>query len=183
MWSRNGPIQFSSVQSLSRVWLFATPCMPGFPVQHQLSDLAQTHIHPVSDAIQPSHPLLSPFLPALNLSKYQGLFQWVGSSHQVAEVLELWCQSFQWLFRVDILQDWLVRSCSLRDSQESPPTSQFRSINSLALSLLYSPTLTFIYDYCNTYGFDHRDVCQKSEVSVFNMLSRFLIAFLPRRVF
>ena len=169
---------------LSHVLLFAVPWTAAHQTSLSFTISLSLPTLVSSDAIQPSHPLLSPFLPALNLSKYQGLFQWVGSSHQVAEVSELRCQSFQWLFRVDILQDLLVRSpCSLRDSQESPPTSQFRSSNSLALSLLYSPTLTFIYDYCKTYGFDHRDVCQKSEVSVFNMLSRFLIAFLPRRVF
>ena len=62
--------------------------MPGFPVHHQLLELAQTHVHQVSDAIQPSHPLLSPSPPAFNLSQHQGLFQWVSSSHQVAKGLE-----------------------------------------------------------------------------------------------
>ena len=61
--------------------------MPGFPVHHQLPKLAQTHVLQVSDAIQPSHPLLSPFPPALDLSQHQGLFQRVISSHQVAKVL------------------------------------------------------------------------------------------------
>ena len=84
-------IQFSSVQLLSHVRLFATPMdcsMTGFPVHHQLPELAQTHVRQVSDAIQPSHPLLSPSPPALNLSQHQGLFQRVTSSHQVAKVLE-----------------------------------------------------------------------------------------------
>ena len=58
--------------------------MPGFPVLHYLPEFAQTHFHWVSDAIQPSHPLSSPSLLALHLSQYQGLFQWTGSSHQVA---------------------------------------------------------------------------------------------------
>ena len=61
--------------------------MPGFPVHHQLPELAQTHVHRVSDAIQPSHPLSSPSPPAFNLSQHRGLFQWVSSSHQVAKVL------------------------------------------------------------------------------------------------
>ena len=60
---------------------------PGLHVLRYLPELAQTHVHWVSDAIQPSHPLSSPSPPALNLSQYQGLFQWVGSSHQVAKVL------------------------------------------------------------------------------------------------
>ena len=58
-------------------------------VHHQLPKLPQTHVHRVSDAIQPSHPLLSPSPPAFNLSQHQGLFQWVGSSHEVAKVLDI----------------------------------------------------------------------------------------------
>ena len=73
------------VQSLSCVWFFVTPWAVGFPVLHYLLELAQTHVHWVSDAIQPSHPLLSPSPPTFNLSQYQDLFQWVGSSHQVAK--------------------------------------------------------------------------------------------------
>ena len=114
-----------------------------------------THLHWVSDAIQPFHPLSPPFPPALNLSQSQGLFQWVGSSQQVAKVLELQHQAFQWIFRVDFLSDWLIRSpCSPRDSQESSPAPPFENINSLALSLLYSPTLTSIHDYWKSHSFD-----------------------------
>ena len=78
---------------------------PGFPVQHQLPELAQTHVHPVGDAIQPSLPLSSPSPPAFNLLQHQGIFQWVCSSHQVAKVLELQFQhqSFQWIFRTGFL--------------------------------------------------------------------------------
>ena len=81
---------------------------PGFPVHHCLLKLAQTHIHQVGDAIQPPHPLSSPSRPALNLSQNQGLFQWVGSSHQVSKVLELQLQhqSFQWIFRISFRIDW-----------------------------------------------------------------------------
>ena len=69
---------------------------PGFPVLYYLLEFAQTHVHGVSDAIQPSHLLLSPS-PAFSLSQHQGFFQWVSSSHQVAKVLELQLQhqSFQ----------------------------------------------------------------------------------------
>ena len=73
---------------------------PGFPVHHHLLGFAQTHVHCVGDAIQPSHPLSSPSPPALNLSQHQGLYQWVGSLHHVAKGLELQHQSFQWIFRV-----------------------------------------------------------------------------------
>ena len=78
---------------------------PGLPVHHQLPESTQTHVHRAEDAIQPSHPLLSPSPPALNLSQHQDLFQWVSSSHQVAKVLEfqLQHQSFQWIFRTDLL--------------------------------------------------------------------------------
>ena len=65
---------------------------PGLPVHHQLPESTQTHIHCVGNAIQPSHPLSSPFPPAFNLSQHQGLFQGVSSSHQVAKVLELQLQ-------------------------------------------------------------------------------------------
>ena len=113
--------------------------MPGFPVLHYLLEFAQTHISWIGDTIQPSHPLSPPSPSAINLSQHQGLFQWVSSSQQVAKVLELQLQhqSFQWIFRVDFLCDWLVWSpCSPRDSQESSPAPQFETINSSALSLL-----------------------------------------------
>ena len=82
----------------------------GFPVLHHLLELAQTHVQWVSDAIQPSHPLLSPSPPALNLSLHEGLFKWVSSSHQVAKVLEFQLQhlSFQWTPRlISFRMDWL----------------------------------------------------------------------------
>ena len=59
--------------------------IPGFPVLHSLLEFAQTHVHWIRDAIPPSHPLSPPSLPALNLGHHQGLYQWVGSSHQVAK--------------------------------------------------------------------------------------------------
>ena len=77
----------------------------GLPVHHQLLESNQTHVHWVGDAIQPSHPLLSPSPPAPNPSQHQGLFQWVNSLHEVAKVLEfqLQHQSFQWTPRTDLL--------------------------------------------------------------------------------
>ena len=93
------------VQSFS-VWLcISVDCsMPGFPVLHHLPEFAQIHVHWISDAIQPSHPL-PPLSLAFSLSQHQGLFQWVSSSHQVAKVLErhLQHQSFQWIFGVYFL--------------------------------------------------------------------------------
>ena len=130
---------------------------PGLPVHHQMPESTQTHVHWVGNAIQPSHPLSSPSPPALNFSEHQGLFKWVSSSHQVAKVLEfqLQHQSFQWTPRTDLLSDGLVGSpCSPRDSQESSPTPQFKSINSSALSFLYNPTLTSIRDHWKNHSLD-----------------------------
>ena len=78
---------------------------PGLAVLHYLLEFAQTHVRWVGVALQLSHPLSPPSPPALNLSYHWGLFQWVGSLHQVAKVLEfqLQHQSFQWIFRVDFL--------------------------------------------------------------------------------
>ena len=78
---------------------------PGFPVHHQLPQFTQTHVLWVGDAIQPSHPLSSLSPPTLNLSQHQGPFQWVSSLNQVAKVFEfqLQHQSFQWIFRTDLL--------------------------------------------------------------------------------
>ena len=106
---------------------------PGLPVHHQLLEFTQTHVHWVGDAIQPSHPLSSPSPPAYNASQHHSLFQWVNSSHEVAKVLEfqLQHQSFQRTPRTDLLQNGLVGSpCSPRNSQESSPTPQFKSISS-----------------------------------------------------
>jgi len=145
--SHHSCIQFSSVAQSCPTLCNAMDCStPGFPVHHQLPELTQTHVHRISDAIQPSHPPSSPSPPVFSLSQHQGLFQWV-SSYQVAKVLEFPHQSLQWIFWTDFLYDGLVGSpCSPGDSQESSPTPQFKSINSLALSFFYSPTLTSIHD-------------------------------------
>ena len=130
---------------------------PGCPVHHRLPEFIQTHVHWVGNAIQPSHPLSSPFPPTFDLSQHQGLFEWVGSLHQVAKVLEfqLQHQSFQWIFSTDFLYDGLVGSpCSIKDPQESSPTPQFKSINSSALSFLYSPNFKSIHDYWKNHSFD-----------------------------
>ena len=90
-------VHFSSVQSLSRVRLCNTmDCS-------MLQEHAQTHVHQVGDAIQPSHSLSSPSPPTFNLSQQQCLFQRVSSLHQVTKVLELQHQSFHWTFRTDLL--------------------------------------------------------------------------------
>ena len=101
------PFQFSSVTQLCPILCEPMDCStPGFLVNHQTLEPAQTHVHWVNDAIQPSHPLSSLSPPAFNISQqHQGLFKWLSSSHQVAKMLEfqLQHQSFQWTFRVDFL--------------------------------------------------------------------------------
>ena len=94
----------SSVAQMCLTLCDPTDCStPGLPVHHQLPELTETHVHWVGDAIQPSHPLLSPSPPIFNLSQHRGLFIWVSCSHQVAKILEfqLQNQSFQWIFRTD----------------------------------------------------------------------------------
>ena len=107
-WNPEGPsVQFSSVAQLCLT--LCNPMnrsTPGLPVHHQLPEFTQTHVHWVSDVIQPSHSLSSsPSPPTFNLPQHQGLFKWVSSLHQVAKGLEfqLKHQSFQWIFRTDFL--------------------------------------------------------------------------------
>ena len=98
--------QFSSVtQSFPTLCNPMDRSMPGLPVHHQLLEFTQTHIHRVSDAVQPSYPLSSPSTPAPNPSQHQSLFQGVNSSHEVAKVLEFQLQqySFQRTPSADLL--------------------------------------------------------------------------------
>ena len=150
----------------------------GFPVLHYLPEFAQTSVHWVGDAIQSSHPLLPPSSPSPQSFPASGSFpmsqlfssggQSTGASTSASGL-------------PNNLQDWLVRSpCWPRDSKESSPTSQFRSISSSVFSLLYGPTLTSVHDYWKNHKFDYTYLCWQSDVSGFNVLSGFLIVFLPR---
>ena len=143
-------IQLSSVvQSCPTLCKPMNCSMPGLPVHHKVLEFTELmSIESVmpSNQIILCHPL---FLLPSNLSQHQGLFKSVSSLHQVARILEfqLQHQSFWWIFRADLLYDWLLRfPWSPRHSQESSPTTQFKSINSLALGFLYSPTLTSVHD-------------------------------------
>ena len=107
--------QYSSVAQSCPTLCNPIECsMLGFPVHHQLLELVQTHVLWVSDAIQPSHPLPSPSPPALNLSQHQGLFQWVSSLPSGGQSIgvSVQHQSFQRIFRVDFLYEWLVWNSS-----------------------------------------------------------------------
>ena len=118
--------------------------MPGSSVLHYSPNFVQIHVHRVGDAIQPPHPL-SPSSPfAFNLSQNQGLFQWVGSSHQVAQVLELQLehQSFQGIFRINILSSLAQKIESINSSAQLK-----------ALSILHGPTLTSTHNYWKNHQF------------------------------
>ena len=156
--------------TLGHVWLCdSRDCSTsGFPVLHFLLESAQIHVRWVGDTIQPSHSLSPSSPPALSLSQLQRFFPTVGPLHQVAQVLELQHQSLQWIFRVDFLLDWLFGSpCCPRDSQESSPAPQFKSMNSLALNIIYGQTLTSIHDYWKNHSFNFKDLCWQSNVSAF----------------
>ena len=99
-------VQFSLVAQSCLTLCDTMNCsMTGLSVHHHLPEFTQIHVHCVSDANQPSHPVSSPSPPAFNPSQIQGVFTWVSSLHQVAKVLEfqLQHQSFQWTFRTDFL--------------------------------------------------------------------------------
>ena len=101
-----GSVQFISVaKSYPTLYNSMNHSTPGFPVHHQHLEFTRTHVHRIGDAIQRSHPLSSPSPPAPTPFQHQGLFQWVNSLHEVAEVLEFQRQhqSFQWTPRTDLL--------------------------------------------------------------------------------
>ena len=131
--------------------------MPGFPVLHSLSEFAKTHVRWIGDAIQSSHPLLSPPPPAFNLSQHQGLFQWVSSLHQRTKVLELQIQhqSFQCIFRVNfpLGLTGLISLLFKGLSRVFYSTTVWKH-HSWAISLLYGPTLTSVYDCWKNHSFD-----------------------------
>ena len=150
--ARDREVQFSSVAQLCPTICDPMDCsMPGLPVHHQLTELTQTHhIHRVSDAIQPSHPLLFPssIFPSIR----------VFSNESVLHIRwpKYWSFSFsispsnEHSGLISFRMDWL----DFLAVQESSPTPQFKSFRSSALSFLYSPTLTSIHDYWKNHSFD-----------------------------
>ena len=154
-------------QLLSHVQLFVIPWTAArqASLSFSISQFVHTHVYWVCDAIWQSHPLLPSNPVDFNLSQHQGLFQWVGSSHQVAKVL-----NFNFSIRTNEHSELipLVGSpCSLRDSQEPSPAPQFESISFSELSLLYGATLTFSHDYWKNHSFDYMNFCQQSDSSAF----------------
>ena len=174
MWQSS--LQCKSYQFSSVTQLCLTLCdpidfsTPGFPVHHQLMEFTQIHVHQVGDAIQPSHPLLSPSLllpsifPSIRVFSNESilLIRWpkywsftfsVSPSSEYSEMIS---------FRIG----W-VDLLAVQGSQKSSPTIQFKSINSLAQGFLYRPTLTSIHDYWKNRSFDQTDICWQSNVSAF----------------
>ena len=156
--------------------------MPGFPVHHQLPKLVLTHVHWVGDVIQPLYPLLSPFPPTFNLSQHQMFSN--ESAHPIRwpkyQIFSFSISpSNEYSRLISFRMDWFY-FLAVHGTLESSPTPQFRSINSFMLSFLYGPTLTSIHDSWKKHSFDKMDVCWQSNVSALNMLSRLVIAFLPR---
>ena len=156
---------------------------PGFPVHHQLPDLTQTHVHWAGDAIQPSHPLLSPFPPVFNLSQHQGLFQWVSSLHQVSKY---WSFGFsispsnEYSGLISFRMDWFdllavqgtLKSLFQHHSSKASilPRSAFFMVQHSHLYMTTGKTIALtIWTFVG-----------KVMSLLFNMLSRLVIAFLPR---
>ena len=140
--------------------------IPGFPVLRCLPQFAQTQVHWVGDAIQPSYPLSPPSPLSFNLSQYQGPFQWICSLHQVAKVLELQLQhqSFQWIIRVGFVEDWLLWSpCSPRDSRLSSRTASVLWCSAFFMVELSCPYMT----PGKTIALTRRTPSRQSDVSAF----------------
>ena len=168
------PVQFSSVQSSRSVVSDSLrphgpqharpPCpSPTARVYSNSCPLSQWCHPTISSSVIPfSHLQSFPASRSFQISLFKSVLyiRWPSIGFQLQH------QSFQWIFRTDLLYDGLAGSpCSPRDSQESSPTPQFKSINSSALSFLYSPTLTSIHDYWKNNSFDQMDLCWQSNVS------------------
>ena len=187
-WQRHFSVQFSSVtQSCLTLYDHGDCSMPGFPVHHQFPQLAQTHVHWVTDAIQQSYPLSSPSPPAFNLSQHQGLYQ---ESVLCIRWPKYWTFSFSisptndYLGLISFRTDWLdllaVQGSlqsplwrSMRcineiyfhnDSPESSPTPQFKSINSWHSAFFM---VQFSHPYITTGKTIALDLGQQSNISAF----------------
>ena len=141
--------------------------MPGFPVHHQLAKLVQTHVHQVSDAIQSSHPLSYPSPPAFNLSQHQGLFQWVSSSNKYSGVIS---------FRIDWFNLLAVQGTLKGLLQHHSSKASILWCSAFFIVQLSHPYITTE----KTIALTLQTFVGKVISLLFNMLSRSVIAFLPR---
>ena len=177
-------IEFSSItQSCPTLCDLMDHSTPGFPVHHLLLEFTQTHVHRVSDAIQPSHPLLFPSPPAFNLSQHQGLFKWMSSLHRVENY---WSFSFSISpsneysglisFRInwfDLLAVQGTLKSLLQHHSSKASTLWCSAFFIVQLSYLYVPT-------GKTIALTRWIFVGKAMSLLFNMLSRLVIAFIPR---
>ena len=142
---------------------------PGLPVHHQLPESTQIHVHRVGDAIQPSHPLSSPFFSCPQSLPASGSFP-------MSQLCMRWPKYWSFSFStspsnehpglISFRMHWLDL-LAVQGALKSSPTPQIKSINSSALSLLHSPTLTSIHDHWKNHSFDQTDLCWQSNVSAF----------------
>ena len=156
---------------------------PGFSLHHQLLEFAQAHVHWVDDTMQPSHPPSAPSVPAFNLSQNWGFLKWIGSSCQVAKVLELQLQhqSFQWIFRlISFRIDWL-NLLVVQGTLESLLQHYSSKASILRCSAFFIVQLSHPYKTTGkTIALSRRNFVSRVMSLVFNILSRLVIAFLPR---
>ena len=155
----------------------------GLPVHHQLPGFTQTHVHRVSDAIQPSHPLSSLSPSAPNPSQHQSLFQWVNSSHEVAKVLEFHPQhqSFQRNPRADLLQNGWLDLLAVQGTLKS--LLQHHSLKASILQRSAFFTVQLSHPYTTTgknIALTRQTFVGKVMSLLLNMLTRLVITFLPR---
>ena len=157
--------------------------MPGFPVLHQLPELAQTHVHWVSDAIQPTHPLSHPSAPAFNPAQHQSLLQWVSSSHQVAKY---WSFSFsislsnEYSGLISFRMGWLDL-LTVQGTLKSLLQHHSSKASILWHSAFFMVRLSHPYMTAGkTIALTRQTFVGKVMFLLFNMLSRLVIAFLPR---
>ena len=176
-------VQFSSVAQSCLTLCDPMECStPGLPIHHQFPESTQTHVHWV-DAIQPSHPLLSPSPPTFYLSQHQGLFKWVSSSHQVAKVLE-----FQFSispsneqpglisFRMDWLDLLAVQGALKSLLQHHSSKASILRHSAFFIVRLSHPYMTT----GKTIALTRRNFVDKVMSLLFNILSRLVVSFLPR---
>ena len=178
-------VQFSSVTQLCLT--LCNPMdhnMPGLPIHHQLLEFTQAHVHWVGDAIQPSHPLSSPSPPAFNLFQHQGLFKWVSSLHQVTKLLEFQLNispSNEYSGLISFRMDWLDL-LAVQGTLKS--LLQHHSSKASILWCLASLIVQLSHPYMTTgktIAFMRQTFVGKLMSLLFNMLSRLVITFLPRR--
>ena len=169
--------KFSSLQPLSHVWLFVTPWTAAHQASLSITN-SQSLLKLMSiKSVMPSNHLILCHSLLLQPSIFPSIR--VFSSESVLHIslpgleFQLQQQSFQWIFRTDFLYDRLVGSpCSPRDSQESSPTPQFKSIISSVFSFLYNPTFTSVHDYWKTITLTRWTFVGKVMSLLFNLLSR-----------